>query len=145
MIVRKHGNIFESTCECLVNPVNTVGVMGKGLAKQFADRYPEMLATYKSDYRAGLLRVGQISWFFHDDNRPTIANFPTKRDWRNPSRLEWIDEGLQTLSRALARMDIPSVAIPPLGCGLGGLTYSDVYSLIEKHFLDSRILVEVYE
>jgi O-acetyl-ADP-ribose deacetylase (regulator of RNase III) len=110
----------------VVNTVNEVGVMGKGIALMFRDAFPENAGAYEAACRAGQVRVGHM---FVTRNQALVGprwiiNFPTKKHWRNPSRLEWIREGLRDLVRAVRENGIRSVALPPLGCGAGGLEWS---------------------
>ena len=134
MIRFAKGNIFDSGCEALVNPVNCVGVMGKGLALQFKQRFPANFASYANACRAGELIPGRMHLFDTRSPQPRcIVNFPTKRHWRDASRLDDVDHGLAALARVIAANDIRSIAVPPLGCGLGGLPWHDVRRLIDHH------------
>lgn len=131
MIRFTHGNIFQSRCEALINPVNCVGVMGKGLALQFKQLFPANFTSYAQACRAGALAPGRMHVFATGSPQPRyIVNFPTKRHWRDPSRLDDVDQGLTALAHAIATNGIRSIAIPPLGCGLGGLPWPDVRALI---------------
>lgn len=134
MIRFTKGNIFDSGCDALVNPVNCVGVMGKGLALQFKQRFPANFASYAAACRAGELSPGRMHVFDTGSPQPRfIVNFPTKRHWRDASRLDDVANGLQALAAAIAANGIRSIAIPPLGCGLGGLPWCDVRTLILRH------------
>ena len=134
MIRFAKGSIFDSGCEALVNPVNCVGVMGKGLALQFKQRFPTNFASYAKACRAGDLVPGRMHLFDTGSQLPRcIVNFPTKRHWRDASRLEDVAHGLAALAGVIAANDIRSIAIPPLGCGLGGLPWPDVRALILRH------------
>ena len=132
MIAYCCGDIFESEAAAIVNPVNCVGIMGKGLALEFRKRFPNNFSIYWEVCRRRELDTGQV--LIVRERGLDIVNFPTKKHWRDPSRLEYIDAGLQTLLREMLARDIPSVAVPPLGCGLGGLRKKDVLPLLEKHF-----------
>lgn len=135
-------NIFDSDCEAIVNTVNCVGVMGGGLAKQFRLRYPEMNRDYQAACARGEVQIGKMyNWYDHPDC--WIINFPTKDDWRNPSQLSYIIDGLKDLRLVIADLHLKSIAIPPLGCGLGGLEWADVRPLIEE-LRDIAARVEVY-
>ena len=130
VIVIHGGNIFESPAQALVNPVNTVGVMGAGLARQFRDRYPAMYQSYRADCRRGQLAPGRVRVYRTDDGR-TVICLPTKRHWRDNSRPEYVQTGLQALSRWTAEQSDPvSVAVPPLGCGLGNLDWRQVRPML---------------
>ena len=148
MIEYTTGNILEAQTEAIVNTVNTVGVMGKGIALMFKNAYPANYEQYLAAVRDGTIDIGTNLVV---DNREFfgprwIINFPTKRHWRNPSRLEWIDAGLKDLVRHVSALDIESIAIPPLGCGAGKLAWNDVRPLIEKAFANlPDVRVVVYE
>ena len=134
MIRFVQGNIFDSGCEALVNPVNCVGVMGKGLALQFKRRFPANFASYAAACRRRELAPGRLHVFEVGAGTPRlIINFPTKRHWRDPSRLDDIAQGLHSLASAINDNRIRSIAILPLGCGLGGLPWPDVRQLILHH------------
>jgi O-acetyl-ADP-ribose deacetylase (regulator of RNase III) len=146
MIEFVRGNLFDADVEAIVNAVNCVGVMGKGIALEFKKRFPSNFIAYKAACDAGELQLGRV--FIHDQGpsaKPRyIVNFPTKHHWRNPSRLEDIRSGLDSLSAEIDRLKIHSIAIPALGCGLGGLDWQDVRELIEQLLASrekSRILV----
>lgn len=141
MINYVKGNIFDSPAECIINPVNCCGVMGKGLALQFKNRYPRMFQDYRKACASGDLYIGSIHTF--EENGKTIVNFPTKIDWRNKSRIEFIDAGMKALTNFLKEKDIKSVAIPPLGCGLSGLGWEEVKACIEKYLIDLED-IEIY-
>jgi O-acetyl-ADP-ribose deacetylase (regulator of RNase III) len=142
------GNLLEADAEALVNTVNCVGVMGKGLALQFKQTFPENFRQYQQACRNEEVRPGQmfIVPTGRLDNPRYIINFPTKRHWKNPSRLEDIKTGLQALVAEAKRLDIHSIAIPPLGCGNGGLDWSRVAPLIESAFAElPEVKVLVFE
>lgn len=142
------GNLLLAETEAIVNTVNTVGVMGKGIALMFRETFPQNYAAYAAACKAGDVKVGQM--FVTETRELTgpkwIVNFPTKQHWRNPSRLEWIVNGLQDLRRVLVEKGVRSVAIPPLGCGNGGLDWADVKPEIETALGDlSGVDVMIYE
>lgn len=122
-------DMFESDAEVLVNAVNCVGVMGGGLAKVFKDRYPDMFNKYKIQCDMGLFRIGTVS-VTGVDNDQYIINLPTKNDWRNPSELIYVIRGLTALMSAVEDYEFESVAVPALGCGLGGLDWHVVQPYI---------------
>ncbi|OXR39667.1 hypothetical protein B7C42_08263 [Nocardia cerradoensis] len=128
MIREEHGNLLRSDAEALVNTVNTVGVMGKGIALQFKRAYPEMFRAYERATAGGDVRIGEMFvWETGALSGPKfIINFPTKRHWRSPSRIEDIESGLRGLVDVIAQRKILSIAIPPLGCGNGGLAWDEV-------------------
>lgn len=134
MITFRQGNLLEADVEALVNTVNTVGVMGKGIALMFKDRYPENCLEYAAACKRGAVEPGKM--FVTETGELSgprwIINFPTKKHWRQPSKVEWIEEGLRDLVSILEKKGIRSVALPPLGCGNGGLDWGDVRPLIEQ-------------
>ncbi|MCB0033461.1 MAG: macro domain-containing protein [Anaerolineales bacterium] len=134
MIQLKTGNLLEATTEALVNTVNCVGVMGKGIALQFKQAFPENFKLYKTACRANEVQSGKmfITETGQLHNPRYIINFPTKRHWRSRSRLEDIESGLVALVEEIKERNIQSIAIPPLGCGNGGLDWHIVRPLIEE-------------
>jgi O-acetyl-ADP-ribose deacetylase (regulator of RNase III) len=134
MIMFRQGNLLEARAEALVNTVNTVGVMGKGIALMFKEAFPENFRAYEQASKRKEVQIGRM---FVIENLALsgprwLINFPTKKHWRQPSKLEWIVEGLQDLRRVIEEKGIKSVALPPLGCGNGGLDWSDVRPEIER-------------
>jgi O-acetyl-ADP-ribose deacetylase (regulator of RNase III) len=134
MIRFTQGNLLESGAEALVNTVNTVGVMGKGIALMFKEAFPENFVAYEEACKDGAVTVGQM---FVTERRQLVGprwiiNFPTKRHWRQPSRMEWIESGLEDLKRVVAQKNIRSLALPPLGSGNGGLDWIDVRAKIRS-------------
>ena len=127
------GNLLEAPVEALVSTVNEVGVMGKGIALMFRESFPDNTRVYAAACKAGEVRVGRMLV----TENPTligprwIINFPTKKHWRNPSKLEWVRAGLKDLACAVQEHGIRSVAVPPLGCGNGGLEWDQVRQEIE--------------
>jgi len=133
MIRYTQGNLLEAPAEALVNTVNEVGVMGKGIALMFREAFPVNTRIYTEAAKAGNVRVGRL---LVTENRALVGpkwiiNFPTKKHWREPSRLEWVRDGLRDLGRVLRENNIHSVALPPLGCGNGGLDWVLVRREIE--------------
>lgn len=136
MIELTQGDILNADTEALVNTVNCVGIMGRGIALQFKKAFPENFQAYEAACKVGQVQPGKM--FVYDLNRlynpRFIINFPTKRHWRNNSRMEDIQAGLTDLIQVVQRYHIQSIAIPPLGCGLGGLRWDDVKPLITEAF-----------
>ena len=136
MIEITRGNVITAEVEALVNTVNCVGYMGKGIALQFKKAFPENFKAYARACKVEEVRPGKM--FVYETGSMLspkyIINFPTKRHWRGKSRLEDIEAGLQALVEEVTRLGISSVAVPPLGCGLGGLNWSVVRPLIEEAF-----------
>ncbi len=134
MIRDGHGNLLQADVEALVNTVNTVGSMGKGIALQFKQAFPDNFTAYaravkKSQVQPGRMfvyRTGLVT------NPRFIINFPTKRHWRGRSRVADIESGLEALVEEIRRLGVRSIAIPPLGCGNGGLEWADVRPRIES-------------
>ncbi|BAM04952.1 type II toxin-antitoxin system antitoxin DNA ADP-ribosyl glycohydrolase DarG [Phycisphaera mikurensis] len=135
MIHATDGNLLEADAEALVNTVNTVGVMGKGIALMFKERFPENFRRYAAACKREEVQTGRVFAVANEElaGPHWIYNFPTKRHWRSPSRLEWIDEGLADLAWLLREHRVASVAVPPLGAGNGGLKWADVRPLVERH------------
>lgn len=143
MITYCQGNLLFSHAQTLVNTVNCVGVMGKGIALQFKLQYPEMYRDYRDACHSGKIRVGSL-WLW---NAPThlIVNFPTKQHWRYPSQLPWIEDGLKAFVGLYKAAGVTSVAFPPLGCGNGGLDFpSQVQPLMEQYLAPLPIPIEIY-
>lgn len=146
MIELTQGNLLRADAEALVNTVNCVGVMGKGIALQFKQAFPTNFKQYEAVCKDGKLTVGNM--LIHDNgalvNPRYIVNFPTKRHWKGNSRIEDITAGLKTLVADVQRLEIKSIAMPALGCGLGGLQWNEVRPLIEQAFAalpDVRVLL----
>ena len=137
------GDLLASQAQTLVNTVNTVGVMGKGIALQFRRRFPEMFADYRDRCAAGGVRLGE-PYLYRRPDRPWIVNFPTKDHWRSLARLDAIDQGLEYLVAHLERWEVESLAVPPLGTGNGQLDWSDVGPTIYRRLKDVQIPVELY-
>lgn len=148
MINYKTGDLFNDNAEAIVNTVNCVGVMGRGIALQFKKRYPENFKEYEAKCKLGEMTPGRVFIFETNSfiNPKYIINFPTKRHWRGASRIEDIESGLVDLSRVIKTYDIKSIAIPPLGSGLGGLDWLLVKSKIEAALIDIEdVEINVYE
>lgn len=143
MITYLKMDLFQSPAHVLVNTVNTVGVMGKGIAKTFKDIYPDMFTEYQKLCENNLLTVGKL-WVYKTPNK-WILNFPTKQHWRSPSKIEYIEEGLKKFVQHYEEKGIDSIAFPPLGCGNGGLNWeSEVKPLMERYLKDLPIEVYVH-
>jgi O-acetyl-ADP-ribose deacetylase (regulator of RNase III) len=128
MIDLTHGDILQADVEALVNTVNCVGIMGRGIALQFRKAFPDNFKVYEAACEREAVRPGQM--LVYETRRLTgpryIINFPTKQHWKGKSRMEFIDTGLSALVEEIRKRDIRSVAVPPLGCGLGGLSWNEV-------------------
>lgn len=130
MITYTTGNIFESKAECLVNTVNCEGYMGKGIAYQFKLRFPQNNNDYVKACRSGALHIGTIHHFYEDG--VLIVNLPTKDKWREKSKVEYVEVGLDRLVELIQNKNIKSIAIPPLGCGNGGLDWQEVKEIVNQ-------------
>jgi len=142
------GNLLDAPAEALVNTVNTVGVMGKGIALMFKEAFPNNFRAYEAACKDHEVQVGRM---FVTENPVFkgprwIINFPTKKHWRQPSKLEWIQEGLKDLKAVIREHNIRSVALPPLGAGNGGLNWGDVRAEIERELADlDQVDVLIFE
>jgi O-acetyl-ADP-ribose deacetylase (regulator of RNase III) len=148
MIRFTEGNLLESSAEALVNTVNTVGVMGKGIALMFKEAFPQNFSAYQTACKQKTINVGRM---FVTERRDLVGpkwiiNFPTKKHWRHPSQMDWIEEGLKDLKRVIVEKQIRSIALPPLGSGNGGLHWPDVRERIVDTFSGMpEVEVIVYE
>ena len=149
MINYTTGDLLASGAQALVNTVNTVGVMGKGIALHFKQAFPHNFAVYADACRRGELATGRmlvVEDRSDEFGQHLIVNFPTKQHWRNPSRYEWVEAGLNDLVRVIAEYHITSIAIPPLGCGNGGLDWNRVKPMIEQALSSlADVTVTVFE
>lgn len=148
MIQYKNGNLLESDAEALVNTVNTVGVMGKGIALQFKNQFPNNFNLYAKACKESKVKVGSL--FITEENtllngKKVIINFPTKTDWRKPSEYSYIEIGLTELIKVIKDRNIKSIAIPPLGAGNGGLDWYKVKNLIEKNLSSLNCDIQMYQ
>ena len=142
MLEYVEGDIFNSPAQVIVNTVNTVGVMGKGIALSFKQRYPKMFECYKAACEKHLLTIGQFMLFYEPDH--WLLLFPTKENWRNPSKIEYIEKGLMRFVNIYADKNISSIAFPRLGCGNGELDWDLVRPLMEKYLKPLPIDVYIY-
>lgn len=147
MIEIRHGDLLQADVDAYVSAVNTMGVIGKGIALQFKQAYPDMFKAYQKACKSGELQTGRMHLFDRGGSqRPRyIINFPTKQHWRHPSKIEYIQEGLPLLVAEVKRNDIRSIALPALGCGLGGLEWNEVFPMIQAAFAElPEVRVVVY-
>lgn len=148
MIKYTTGNLLDAHADALVNTVNEIGVMGKGVALQFKEAFPDAARDYVDAAKRGEVHVGLmfVSTTRALQGTKWIIHFPTKRHWRHASKIEWVREGLGDLRRVIVDLGIQSVALPPLGCGNGGLDWQDVRPLIEQKLGDLEgVSVLVFE
>ena len=142
MIKYLEGDIFTSPAQVIVNTVNTVGVMGKGIALSFKQAYPEMFQAYKKACENKTFQMGNLMLWREIDH--WVLLFPTKENWRNPSKLEYIEQGLKKFAENYMKMSINSIAFPRLGCGNGGLNWQEVKPLMEMYLKPLPIDVYIY-
>jgi uncharacterized protein YwgA/O-acetyl-ADP-ribose deacetylase (regulator of RNase III) len=139
----REGDLFQSSAQTLVNTVNCVGVMGKGIALEFRSRFPVMYREYVQRCEHGEVKLGQ-PYLYRDLTLPWVINFPTKDHWRSVSRLDDIVDGLRHLKDHVAEWGVESIAVPPLGCGNGGLEWSVVGPTLYRHLSQLSVPVELY-
>lgn len=143
MLMYIQQDIFKSPAQVIVNTVNTVGVMGKGIAKRYKEIYPDMYKQYQKFCEQHLLDIGKL-WIYKSDTK-WILNFPTKKHWRQPSKIEYVEQGLKKFVETYEEKGITSVSFPQLGCGNGGLDWEkEVRPLMEKYLKDLPIDVFVH-
>ncbi|MCX6770984.1 MAG: macro domain-containing protein [Candidatus Micrarchaeota archaeon] len=143
-IVEKKGNLFDSECQVIVNTINCSGVMGKGIALEFRYRYPDMFIDYQERCKNHKIHVGNV--YLWTKSKPMILNFPTKLHWKDPSKLEYIESGLEDFAHKYKALGITSIAFPQLGTMSGGLDWSAVRSVLYNKLnpLDG-IFIEIYQ
>jgi O-acetyl-ADP-ribose deacetylase (regulator of RNase III) len=144
-MIRYHtpgSDLFASTAQTLVNPVNTVGVMGAGLARVYKQRYPEMFREYQDQCRSGRLSIGSLMLWRGPDR--WVLNLSTKTSWKLPSTLGHIETGLRRFRSDYDALGITSIAFPALGCGCGSLSWMAVRPLLDRYLGDLPIAVEIY-
>lgn len=142
------GNLLEANTQALVNTVNTVGVMGKGIALQFKEAFPNNYKIYAAACKRKELQPGKLLVVKEAtlEGEKIIINFPTKTEWFQKSKYEYIETGLQELKRVIDEYKISSIAIPPLGCGNGGLKWDKVKPMMEKYLADlSNVEIQIFE
>lgn len=138
--------LFDSSMQTFTNTINTVGVMGAGIAKQFKARFPDMFEDYKQKCERQEVQTGQpYLWKPADAETAWVLNFPTKQHWRGKSEIQWIEEGLDYLLQHYREWNIQSLAVPALGCSLGGLKWEQVKPVMEHYLSQMDIPVEIYE
>ena len=143
----KKGNIFTSGCQTLVNTVNCDGVMGAGIALEFKLRFPEMFDQYVEHCRAGRIDVGKL-WIYKPPaaagDQRWVLNFPTKRRWKHPSKVEYLKAGLEKFLGTYRSRGIESIAFPLLGAANGGLTDDESLSVMRRYLDQCEVPVEIY-
>ena len=141
MIIYSEGTVFNVDTQALVNTVNCTGVMGAGIALEFMLRYPEMFEDYELKCKDKRIVTGRVDYYKNEDGR-MIVNFPTKWHFKYPSKLIWIEQGLQDFVKTYQKNGITSIAFPKLGTSNGGLNWNDVKILMEKYL--SNLDIDVY-
>lgn len=140
-----NGNIFNTKAQTIVNTVNCVGVMGKGIALVFKLRYPLMYDIYRQYCDDHLIDIGKLWLYKSDDNAPWVLNFPTKTHWKLPSEYEYIEEGLRKFVDTYKEKGITSIAFPLLGANNGGLDKDKVLDIMHKYLKECDIPIEIYQ
>ena len=140
MIIITESNVFNTDADTIVNAINCVGFMGKGLALEFSLRYPKLLVDYKEKCSKKEINIGKL-YYYKEDNI-LIINFPTKKDYKFPSKLEWIEKGLLEFINTYKKYNIKKVAFPLSGCKNGGLNSNQVIDLIKKHL--NNLDIDIY-
>ena len=144
MIKKIKGNIFNTSCQTLVNTVNCVGVMGRGIALECKLRFPDMFKKYKNFCEKKLIKPGSLQ--LCNISKPWILNFPTKIHWKDPSKIEFLEKGLDKFKNEYSKKNITSIAFPLLGASLGGLSEELVYKTMIKYLEPLKnIDIEIYE
>ena len=144
MLIFRHGNLFDSDAQTLVNAVNCVGVMGKGIAAAFKTRYPAMFEDYAARCKRGEVVPGKPCPFV-DPSGIIVLSFPTKDHWRGASRLSWVTTGLDHFAAHYKEWGIRSIAFPALGCGAGGLDWGEVKPVMIEKLGGLDLDLEIYE
>ena len=142
MEIIEEGNIFDSKAQTIVNTVNCLGVMGKGLALQFKMRYPEMFTAYERICQDRLLNIGKL-WLYKTENR-WVLNFPTKYDWRKPTEEYYLELGLTKFMETYQQRGITSIAFPLLGASNGGLAPERSFEIMMRYLEECEIPVTIY-
>jgi O-acetyl-ADP-ribose deacetylase (regulator of RNase III) len=140
-----NGNIFNTKLQTVVNTVNCVGVMGKGIALVFKLRYPDMFDLYANHCKNGYISIGKLWLYKGEINAPLVLNFPTKFHWKYPSKMEYLEKGLEKFCDSYKEQGITSIAFPLLGAHNGGLDKEDVLLVMKQYLKNCDIPIEIYE
>lgn len=145
LTIIRNGSILNSSCDTIVNPINCVGVMGKGLALELKNKFPNMFERYVNLCKNNLIEIGKL-WLYCDvESDKKILNFPTKKHWKEDSKYEYIELGMEKFVLTYKDKGIKNIAFPMIGCGNGNLDKEKVLSIITKHlFKCDDIIVEIY-
>jgi O-acetyl-ADP-ribose deacetylase (regulator of RNase III) len=139
------GNIFNTKAQTIVNTVNCVGVMGKGVALVYKLRYPKMFDLYSDYCKSKLIGIGKLWLYKGEENAPWVLNFPTKYHWKYPSKIEYVEKGLQKFVDTYQEKGITSIAFPMLGTHNGGLDKEEVLSIMKHYLSQCNIPIEIYD
>lgn len=144
-LLSKTDDIFETKAVSIVNPVNCVGVMGKGLAKEIYKRYPNLCNEYFRACKNNLMNPGDVilEKDLNENKCRYILHLATKKHWKDPSQISWIKTGLKNLTEILIQNNLESVAVPAIGCGLGGLPWKEVLNIIYQYNTD-KLNIYIY-
>ena len=147
MITYLKGDLLKSSAQVLVNAVNTVGIMGKGIALQFKQKYPNMFIEYQKQCNQKTFDIGNL--LLWKSSNKSILLFPTKKYWKDSSKIDYVEIGLQKFVNYYKKLEINSIAFPKLGCGNGGLDWNIVQPLMEKYLnpldIDIYIYIDYYK
>jgi len=138
------GNIFTSNYQTLVNTVNCVGVMGAGIALEFKFRYPQMYDRYYELCQQNMIKIGLL-WLYKTSNERIVLNFPTKQDWRYPSKIEYLEKGLEKFLETYNEKGITSIAFPVLGASNGGIEEVVALNIMDRYLSKANIPIEIYK
>lgn len=139
----KKGNIFTTNCQTIVNTVNCVGVMGAGIAFEFRLRYPDMYEQYVKLCKNGSIQIGKL-WIYKVNDKQWILNFPTKKDWKNPSKIEYLEKGLKKFKETYKEKGIKSIAFPLLGASHGRISEEKSLDILKKYLTNCDIPIEIW-
>ena len=139
----KKGNIFTTNCQTIVNTVNCVGVMGAGIAFEFKLRYPDMYEQYVKLCKNGSIQIGRL-WIYKVNDNQWILNFPTKKDWKNPTKIEFLEKGLKKFTETYKEKGIKSIAFPLLGASHGGISEEKSLEIMKRYLSNCNIPIEIW-
>lgn len=143
-VLKEDADIWDNDSGIVLIPVNCVGVMGLGLAKDCKERHPDVYKDYRKACKSGNFNINTLKLYMIKDDF-AILLFPTKYEWREYSRIEWVEDNLKKLGTCLSRSPIDVFHVPPIGCGAGGLDYNEVRPMIEHYLNHDRITVNLYQ
>jgi len=147
LLLIREGNIFTTQCQTIVNTVNCIGIMGAGIAYEFRIRHPEMFAKYKKICDQKLMTIGKLWIYDINDKQVTynkVLNFPTKQDWKFPSKIEYLEKGLKKFQDTYKSKNITSIAFPLLGTDKGGINKEESFEIMKKYLKHLDIDIEIW-